>query len=149
MEETKHYTQKNALPDAPAIGLSEAALWGRLLEPVGATLSAEAARYLLNLRFPQSDLDRMRELAEKAREGSLILEEHIELDNYERVGQVLSLLKSKARKSLMEIRAAERLFAFSGVVYSGDPHGCANERIDADLTRAYADDHAALYRTKG
>jgi hypothetical protein len=42
----------------------------------------------------------MHELAEKARAGTLTLEEHIEMDNYERVGHVLSLMKSKARKKL-------------------------------------------------
>ena len=39
----------------------------------------------------------MHELAEKARACTLSLEEHIEMDNYERVGQVLSLMKSKAQ----------------------------------------------------
>ena len=48
----------------------------------------------------------MHELAEKARAGALTLEEHIEMDNYERVGHVLSLMKSKARKSLKKARAA-------------------------------------------
>ncbi len=43
---------------------------------------------------------------EKARAGNLSLEEHIEMDSYERVGQVLSLMKSKARKSLKKARAA-------------------------------------------
>lgn len=88
------------------MGAGETALWGRLLDPVSTALSPEAARYLLNLRFPQSDLDRMQELAEKAREGTLTLEEHIEMDNYERVGHVLSLMKSKARQSLKQARAA-------------------------------------------
>lgn len=83
----------------------EAALWGRLLDPVKADLSPGAAQYILNLKFPQSDIDRMQALAEKAREGSLTLEEHIEMDNYEQAGHVLSLLKSKVRKSLKKIRA--------------------------------------------
>jgi uncharacterized protein YnzC (UPF0291/DUF896 family) len=42
----------------------------------------------------------MHELAEKARAGTLTLEEHVELDNYKRVGHVLSLIKSKVRKKL-------------------------------------------------
>ncbi|MGH9753369.1 MAG: hypothetical protein ACREA2_11355 [Blastocatellia bacterium] len=48
----------------------------------------------------------MHELAEKARGGVLTLEEHIEMDNYERVGHVLSLMKSKARKALKKASAA-------------------------------------------
>ncbi len=104
MAETKHHSSV-ALQDVPAFSASEAALWGRLLDHIDAVLSPEAASYILNLRFPQSDIDRMQELAEKARAGALTLEEHIEMDNYERVGQVLSLMKSKARKSLRKIRA--------------------------------------------
>jgi hypothetical protein len=106
MEETKLYSPESAFQDTPSISASEAALWGRLLDPVGADLSPEAARYILGLQFPQSDIDRMQELAERARAGVLTLEEHIEMDNYERVGHVLSLMKSKARKALKKTRAA-------------------------------------------
>lgn len=106
MGETKHQAPESAFQDSPSISASESALWGRLLDPVSAELSPEAARYILGLQFPQSDIDRMQELAEKARAGALTLEEHIEMDNYERVGHVLSLMKSKARKSLKKARAA-------------------------------------------
>ncbi|HLG15699.1 MAG TPA: hypothetical protein VJH03_14530 [Blastocatellia bacterium] len=64
------------------------------------------ARYILTLSFPQADIGRMRELAEKARDGTLTLKEHIELDNYEHVGHVLSLMKSRARKALKKVRSA-------------------------------------------
>ena len=87
---------------------SEAALWNRLLDPVDPELSPDVARYILTLSFPQPDIDRMSELAEKARQGSLAIEEHIELDNYERVGHVLSLMKSKARKALKKVRPVSR-----------------------------------------
>lgn len=106
MEETRHQAPGNAFQDAPSISASETALWGRLLDPVAADLSPEAAHYILGLQFPESDKDRMQELAEKARAGVLTLEEHIEMDNYERVGHVLSLMKSRARKSVKEARAA-------------------------------------------
>ena len=106
MEKTRHQAPESAFQDTPSINASEAALWGRLLDPVSADLSPEAARYILGLQFPQPDIDRMHELAEKARAGALTLEEHIEMDNYERVGHVLSLMKSKARKSLKQARAA-------------------------------------------
>ena len=102
MTEIKQSTPENLRQDV--IGANETALWGRLLDPVETALSPEAARYLINLRFPQSDVNRMQELAEKAREGTLTLEEHIEMDNYERVGHVLSLMKSKARQSLKKMR---------------------------------------------
>jgi hypothetical protein len=69
-------------------------------------LSPEAARYILTLRFPPPDVGRMRELAEKARRGTLTPEEGLELDIYERVGYALSLMKSKARRALKRVSAA-------------------------------------------
>ena len=92
MEETKHHSPEGDFQETPSISASEAALWGRLLDPASADLSPDAARYILGLQFPQSDIDRMHVLAEKARAGALTLEEHIEMDNYERVGHVLSLM---------------------------------------------------------
>lgn len=94
------------MQEASIINSSEAALWGRLFDPTSHELSTDLARYILTLRFPQPDIDRMHELAERARAGTLTLEEHIELDNYERVGHVLSLMKSKARKALKKLRSA-------------------------------------------
>jgi hypothetical protein len=92
------------MQEASTISTSEAALWGRLFDPTSHELSTDVARYILTLSFPQPDVDRMRELANKARAGTLTLEEQIELDNYERVGHVLSLVKSKARKALKKTR---------------------------------------------
>jgi len=106
MEEIRGRSSELHIQQASALSTSEAALWGRLLDPVDPELSAEAAHYLLTLRFPQPDIDRMHELAKKARAGTLTIEEQIEVDNYERVGHVLSLMKSKARKALKKVRTA-------------------------------------------
>ncbi len=81
-------------------GTSELAIFGRVLEPDQATLDAGAARAILQLDFKQADKDRMRQLLAKAKAGSLAADEEIEVDNYERVGHMLSLMKSKARRSL-------------------------------------------------
>jgi|SRR5271157_4866714 len=81
-------------------GTSEVAIFGRVLEPDQATLDVAAARAILNLDFKQTDKDRMRELLAKAKEGTLTANEEVEIDNYERVGHMLSLMKSKARRSL-------------------------------------------------
>jgi hypothetical protein len=86
-------------------GTSEVAIFSRVLEPNRATLSVAAARALLALGFPPADQDRMRELSAKAREGTLTTAEQIEINNYERVGHLLSLMKSKARRSLKSRRA--------------------------------------------
>jgi hypothetical protein len=79
---------------------SDAAILSRLIEPEVENLPAEVARYLLSLDFCQSDRDRMHELAAKAREGTLTPAEQYEAESYERIGHLVALLRSKARKSL-------------------------------------------------
>jgi hypothetical protein len=81
-------------------GTSEVAIFGRILEPEQATLSAAAARAILALDFSKADKERMRRLSAKAREGTLTPAEQAAINNYERVGHRLSLMKSKARRSL-------------------------------------------------
>ncbi len=83
-----------------SIEATDVAILGRLLEPGKPTLSPDAARAILALEFGQRDRDRMHQLALKAQDGSLTAEETVEITNYERVGHLLSMMKSKARKSL-------------------------------------------------
>ena len=80
---------------------SEAAIWSRIIMPEKNGLSPEAARSLLELGFSEWDKARMNELAQKNQEGDLTEEERQELAGYVKVGDVLSLLHLKARKSLM------------------------------------------------
>lgn len=79
---------------------SEMAILTRVLEPDKPTLSPEAAHALLALDFSPADKARMRELAAKAREGTLTPAEQAATDSYERVGHLLNILQSKARRSL-------------------------------------------------
>jgi hypothetical protein len=81
-------------------GTSEVAIFSRVLEPDQATLSIAAAEAILEFGFKQADKDHMAELSAKAKEGALSPDEQEEIDNYEKVGHVLSLMKSKARRSL-------------------------------------------------
>ena len=81
-------------------GTSEVAIFGRVLEPEEANLDVAAARAILELDFKQADKDRMRVLLAKAKKGTLKAKEKVEIDNYERVGHMLSLMKSKARRSI-------------------------------------------------
>jgi hypothetical protein len=83
-------------------GTSEVAIFGRVLEPEEATLDVAAANAILNLDFQQADKDRMGVLLAKAKKGTLTADEQVEIDNYERVGHMLSLMKSKARRSLKD-----------------------------------------------
>jgi hypothetical protein len=52
------------------------------------------------LEFDEHDQSRMHELALKAQEGMLTPEEKFEIENFERVGTMLAILKSKARQLL-------------------------------------------------
>lgn len=72
----------------------------RLVAPGQSDLPPDVAHGFLQLSFPEEDRRRMNELAEKASLGTLTAEEQDELHSYERVGHLLSLLKSKARRSL-------------------------------------------------
>jgi hypothetical protein len=83
----------------------ESAIWGRLFGPEGTSLSLEAARGFLAIDFPQADKDRQRELAARARQGTLSPEEQEEIDAYGRIGSFLSVMKSKARVALRNAQA--------------------------------------------
>lgn len=79
---------------------SEAAILKRLIEPEKDDLTPDTARYILRLSFRDTDLERMDELAAKARAGTLGEDERAEIENYEHVGHMLALMQSKARRSL-------------------------------------------------
>jgi hypothetical protein len=84
--------------------IAESAIWGRILGTAATTLTPEAARSILKIDFPQSDKDRMRELAAKARSGTLTPEEQAEIDSYGRIGSFISIMKSKARVALRKVK---------------------------------------------
>ena len=77
-----------------------AAILDRLLESEKAPATRDPLRMVLDLRFAPADLKRMNCLAGRARAGTLTDEERAALANYELVGHMLSLLKSKARRLL-------------------------------------------------
>ncbi len=79
---------------------SELAILGRVVNRKRAALSREAAKALLQLDFDAADRRRMNLLAAKNRARHLTSAEEEELDNFIRVGQVLGVLKSKARQAL-------------------------------------------------
>lgn len=81
---------------------TEADVMSRIIAADQAGLSPDAARSLLELEIPEGDAQRMHELAEKNQHGKLSDIEQEEMQAYMRVGTFLSLLKSKARKSLQD-----------------------------------------------
>ncbi len=64
------------------------------------SISPETARKLLQLRFDASHHERVRALSEMAQKGSLSPGEREELDEYIRVGTLLGILQSRARRAL-------------------------------------------------
>lgn len=72
----------------------------RVIAPDDGSLEKRIAEAVLAMGFKDSDKQRMDELARKAREGTLSANERDEAESYERVGHFVSLLKSKARRSL-------------------------------------------------
>jgi hypothetical protein len=78
---------------------NSAAIGQRVIQFEG-ELSPAAARALLKFRFSEHDHARMEQLATKARAGTLTPAEQDELDTFERLGCVLDILHSKARRAL-------------------------------------------------
>ncbi len=77
---------------------SEAAILARLWEGSTGRLPAPLARHMLKMKFDESDVARMKELAARNRAGGATADELEELDNFIRVGDLLATLQSKARK---------------------------------------------------
>ena len=84
----------------PSIANSEAAIFGRLIDAESDKLTPELARHILTIDFPKQDRTRMHELVVKNQDGNLTAEEQAELENYNHVGDLLSLWHSKARRAL-------------------------------------------------
>ena len=81
---------------------TETAIWARLFQAERAEVTPEVARYLLAIKFPDADEERVNELSAKARAGTLTEAETQELDSYLHVGSLLAVLQSKARQFLKQ-----------------------------------------------
>jgi hypothetical protein len=80
--------------------VTEADVFGRVIDASNPTLTPEAAAGILQLSYSDADHRRMAELANKSNQGTLTSDERREFESYVFVGDLLSLLKSKARLSL-------------------------------------------------
>jgi hypothetical protein len=81
-----------------------AAIWERVVQFDG--LSPAGARALLKLRFSEQDQAQMHALSTRARAGTLTSREQLEIDEFERLGCLLDILHSKARRALKKRRTA-------------------------------------------
>ena len=86
---------------------TEAAILGRLIQ-AREQLTPEIAEYLLSFDFGAEDVDRMNVLSELARQGQLSSEQAAELDSYTHVGNLLTIMQSKARVFLRDRGGASR-----------------------------------------
>lgn len=87
---------------------SEAAILARIIQSDERQLTPEAARYLLSMKLPSADEDRVNELSSKAREGSLTEAETQELDSYLHIGSLLAVMQSKARRLLKHAPSSQQ-----------------------------------------
>jgi hypothetical protein len=79
---------------------SEIEIFARLIKMDRGDMGRELAHYVLTLGFDEEDQALMRELAERNQEGALSPEDREKLQGYVKVGHLLALLHSKARRSL-------------------------------------------------
>src|SRR5271166_2134144 len=94
-----HQDKINCMKTASLAPRTEAEVWMSILHP-DREMSPRVARVIVGLSFPETDIARMHELSAKARAGALSSEEEAEMDAFERIGSILSILKSKARQVL-------------------------------------------------
>ncbi|WP_165247135.1 hypothetical protein [Paludisphaera soli] len=79
---------------------TEATILARLLGGERGTLSPDLARHILELGFSEPDKVRMHDLAVRNQDDALTPEEKAELLAFVTAGDVLAVLKSKARRAL-------------------------------------------------
>jgi hypothetical protein len=84
----------------PSEGKTEITILARLLGGERGRLPEDLARYILDLGFSEHDQARMHDLAARNQEDGLSVSEKEELLAFGRAGDLLAILKSKARRSL-------------------------------------------------
>lgn len=73
-----------------------------LIDPAAGDFSAELARYVLGMRFSEERAAQYESLVEKNQSGSLTPADREELEAFVTANTLLMILKSKARRSLVE-----------------------------------------------
>ena len=79
---------------------TELTIWEMILRPHFGEMTPRTAKRILDLSIPDTERTRMKALLAKAKAGTLSREEALDLDEYERAGNMLSVLKAKARRIL-------------------------------------------------
>ncbi|MEX2177038.1 MAG: hypothetical protein WD872_21930 [Pirellulaceae bacterium] len=91
--------------DAPA--QSDAEILAEVFATGDSAMFPELARWILSLHFTQVQQARVQNLAELGNERTLSPAECAEVEKFRRVGNLLTLLRSKARLALRRSKPAE------------------------------------------
>ncbi len=83
-----------------AVTNNEADILWRVIASKRRGLSRDAASWVSSLAFCEQDRERMEELAQRARDGEVTASEEAALASYERVGCLVGILQSSARRLL-------------------------------------------------
>jgi hypothetical protein len=81
-------------------GENEVTILARILDNEGGQLPADLARYILDLKMSERDKARMHELAVRNQHDDLTPDEKEVMFAFGKAGTLLSILKSKARRTL-------------------------------------------------
>lgn len=81
---------------------TQEAILDEMLEPLVEALTPESARVLSQIQAKPSIQARVDQLAAKCNEGELSVEERTEYEDYVRIGNLLALIKAKAKRVLAE-----------------------------------------------
>jgi len=84
--------------------ISEADILSEVVAPDQPGLPPESARSILELAFTDQAKQRMDELAEKNRQGTVTDAEQAEMEKYLRVRNFINLMQAKARRSLRALQ---------------------------------------------
>jgi hypothetical protein len=79
---------------------SEVTIWEMIMRPHFGEMTPDTAKTILGLSIPDEERARMKALLAKSKAGTLSREEALDLDECERAGNTLSVLKAKARRIL-------------------------------------------------
>lgn len=79
---------------------NEAAILSRAVAPDRGDWPTDIARAVLSIKLSSADLDRMDDLAAKARDDTLSANEELEIESYRQVCRLLECMKAKALASV-------------------------------------------------
>jgi hypothetical protein len=98
LERSGNHEYNIAMAITPII--TEAEILEDIVSPREASLTPDAARIFLEMKFSKDATKRIRQLLQKNNRGTITPEERATLEKYLRVGQFLDLLQAKAKLSL-------------------------------------------------